>query len=90
MNDSKSVLVLNFGLHFISSINFTSYKHLINRTIELLGETVEDDGISRRRFQGNVVWKSTSAINRYKLANPYYQGRRFMTEQVCVQNNVHR
>ena len=84
MNDSKSVLVLNFGLHFVASINFTSYKRLINRTIDMLAETEEDDGIPRRRFQGNVVWKSTSAINRYKLQNPYYQGRRFMTQQVCI------
>ncbi|XP_031560250.1 uncharacterized protein LOC116296382 [Actinia tenebrosa] len=81
VNESKSVLVLNFGLHFVASINFTSYKRLVNKTIDLLAETLQDDGISRRRFQGNVVWKSTSAINRYKLQNPFYQGRRFMTQQ---------
>jgi hypothetical protein len=82
MNDSKSVLVLNFGLHFVSSIHFTNYKKLINRTIDVLREMKEENGLFRRRFQGDVIWKSTSAINRDRLQNPYYQGRRFMTQQV--------
>ncbi|KAK3732558.1 hypothetical protein QZH41_017847 [Actinostola sp. cb2023] len=90
MNDSKSVLVLNFGLHFISAVTFASYQRLVNRTIEVVHELKEGmDGMLQHRFHGDVIWKSTTSMNREKIANPHYIGRRFMTRQRVVLFNAY-
>lgn len=81
LNNTKSVLILNFGLHFISAIPFESFQKLINRTIEVFHEVKEGvNGFDR--FHGDLIWKSTTSMNREKIPNPHYIGRRFMTRQV--------
>ena len=51
MDNANSVLVLNLGLHYVHTINFSSYKTLIDKTIRLLNDRFKTDGRSWR-FRG--------------------------------------
>ena len=45
MNDEKSVIILNHGLHFITSTNFSTYRQVIDGIVDLFKETrFNDDG----------------------------------------------
>lgn len=88
MGNAKSVLVLNLGLHYVHTINFTSYKTLIDKTIRLLNDRFKTDGRSWS-FKGNLIWKTTTAINKEKYGDPKTNARhstsiRFLTYQVSI------
>lgn len=79
--DEKSAIIINFGLHFVESTNFTNYKKLIDGLVRVL----KDDTISnatRRMYRGTVIWKTTTAINKEKASNIHLGHKRFMTQQV--------
>lgn len=87
LNNSKSVIILNYGLHFISAVTFASYQMLINRTIEVYHDMKKGvNGLGR--FHGDLIWKSTTSMNREKTPNPHYIGRRFMTRQVSETSSL--
>ena len=52
MNDVKSVIVLNHGLHFITSTNFSTYREIIDGIVDLFKEKKKND-------QGEVELKFT-------------------------------
>ncbi|EDO40196.1 predicted protein [Nematostella vectensis] len=80
--DKHSTVLLNFGLHFVSSINFTAYQRLITRVLDMIAEQESDGkGMMQKRYKGGIIWKTTTPINREKFANPHHQARRFMTNQ---------
>ena len=86
MDSDKSVLLLNLGLHYVHTINFTTYKVLIDKTIRLLNERFKTNKKSWR-FRGQLVWKTTTAINKEKYGDPRTNARhstsiRFLTYQV--------
>ena len=86
MDNANSVLVLNLGLHYVHTINFSSYKTLIDKTIRLLNDRFKTDGRSWR-FRGKLIWKTTTAINKEKYGDPKTNARhstsiRFLTYQV--------
>lgn len=81
LNHTKSVIILNYGLHFISAITFESYQMLINRTIEVY-QDMKAGTNGMGSFLGDLIWKSTTSMNREKIPDPHYIGRRFMTRQV--------
>ena len=84
--DKNSVLILNLGLHYVHTINFTTYTRLIDKTIKLLTEEFKTKKTSWK-FKGQVIWKTTSAINMEKYGDPNTNARhstniRFLTYQV--------
>jgi len=96
MDSDKSVLILNLGLHYVHTINFTTYMGLIDKTIRLLNEKFKTNKKSWR-FRGQLIWKTTTAINKEKYGDPRTNARhstsiRFLTYQVrwpqeCKQPN---
>lgn len=82
MNNEKSVILLNHGLHFMTSTNFTTYREVINGIIDLFKETRTDNKGKELKFRGKVIWKTTSAIHRERLRYPHHHKRRFLTRQV--------
>ena len=82
--DEYSAIILNFGLHFVESTNFTNYKKLIDGLVNLLQG--KDNGVTlnltQTRYRGTVIWKTTTAINKEKASNIHLGHKRFMTQQV--------
>jgi len=53
MNDEKSVIVLNHGLHFITSTNFPTYREVIDGIVDLFKEKKKNDqGEVELKFKG--------------------------------------
>ena len=83
MNNEKSVIILNHGLHFITSTNFSTYREVIDGIVNLFKETkVNDAGPVELKFKGKLIWKTTAAIHRERLRWPHIHKRRFLTRQV--------
>nr|XP_058954989.1 uncharacterized protein LOC131782275 [Pocillopora verrucosa] len=78
--DENSAIVLNFGLHFVESTNFTSYKKLIAGLVRVLKNDVTTNG-TWRSYRGTVIWKTTTAINKEKASNIHLGHKRFITQQ---------
>lgn len=86
MNDKKSVIVLNHGLHFITSTNFSTYREVIDGIVELFKKTKENyEGVEELKFKGKMIWKTNAAIHRERLKLPHHHKRRFLTQQVWLQ-----
>ena len=86
MKDKNSAFILNLGLHYVHTINITTYMRLIDNTIRLLTEKFNTDKIAWR-FRGKLIWKTTTAINKEKYGDPRTNARhstsiRFLTYQV--------
>ena len=69
--DEKSVLLINYGLHYTEAINYTNFQNLIHEVIKI-GKTV----------RCKVVWRTSTSLNRHKYSLPNLHSRRFMTSQV--------
>ena len=78
--DRNSVIILNAGLHYLESTNFTNYQKSIDAVIRLFqeGRTAGGDF----SFPGNMIWKTTTALNKQKLDGKHLTSRRFLTFQV--------
>lgn len=93
--DNSSVIILNLGLHYVQNINFTKYRELIDRTIMLFsGGEGGEDGDNGRYYRGQMIWKTTTAMNREKYGDPRTGARhakslRFLTYQVTHLSNTH-
>jgi len=72
MKTRDSVLLLNYGLHFTESLNYTNFKIAIRSIIELL----------RNEAGCQVIWRTTTSLNRHKYSQPNWHSRRFMTSPV--------
>ena len=75
MNEN-SVMILNFGLHFVASLSFARYQTFVKKILVLL---------AKKRSRGTlpeIIWKTTTEIHRERMINPYYDARRFMTTPV--------
>ena len=85
MNDKNSVLLLNHGLHFITSTNFSTYRVVIDRIVDLFkGTKKNDQGEEELKFKGKMIWKTNAAIHRERLRLPHHHKRRFLTRQVLL------
>ena len=83
MNDEKSVIILNHGLHFITSTNFSTYRQVIDGIVDLFKATkVNEKGGIELKFKGKMIWKTNAAIHRERLRSPHNHKRRFLTRQV--------
>ncbi|XP_073248313.1 uncharacterized protein [Porites lutea] len=80
--DKNSAILLNAGLHYLESTNFSNYQKTISSLIRLFDETkvvrrANGDGL----FPGEMIWRTTTALNKHKLDGKHIQGRRFLTYQ---------
>ena len=83
--DEESAIILNFGLHFVESTNFTNFKNLVTGLLEVLqGGNDVTSNVTRPKYRGTVIWKTTTAINKEKASNIHLGHKRFMTQQVSA------
>lgn len=68
--DSKSAILLNYGLHFTEATNFTNFKKLIKEVVNL-----------KDQIKCKIIWRTTTSLNRHKYSMPNLHSRRFMTSQ---------
>ena len=81
--DKNSVILFNAGLHYLESTNFSNYQKTIESLIRLVQETKmvkRSDG--NLLFPGEMIWRTTTALNKQKLDGKHIQARRFLTHQV--------
>lgn len=85
MQRKGSVLLLNLGLHYPVSVNFTTYQKVIADVIKILKDTkINSQGKRVRKYNAKVIWKSTTAICKHKGRYPHKTNNRFFTPQVCT------
>lgn len=84
--DENSAIIFNFGLHFVESTNFTNYKTLINGLVKALQGKDSDakSNVTQPRYQGTVIWKTTTAINKEKASHLHLGHKRFLSQQVSA------
>ena len=89
MQRKESVLLLNLGLHFPISVNFTTYQRLIGGLINKLKETkVDSQGRIFPKYKAKVIWKSFTAIHKENAEVKNKTNWRFFTRQVTSKQNV--
>ncbi|XP_068682501.1 uncharacterized protein [Montipora foliosa] len=82
MNDANCVILLNHGLHFITSTNFSTYRAVIDGIVDLFKETATNEqGVEELTFRGKLIWKTNAGIHRERLEFPHHHKRRFLTRQ---------
>ncbi|KAJ7374436.1 hypothetical protein OS493_007542 [Desmophyllum pertusum] len=82
MQLQDSVLLLNLGLHYPVSVNFTTYQKVMADVIHILKETeVNSQGNKIPKYKAKFIWKSTTAICKHKGTTPQGTDARFMTTQ---------
>lgn len=91
---NNSALILNLGLHYVHTINFTTYTDLIDKTIRLLTEKFNANKKSWK-FRAKLIWKTTTAMNKEKYGDPRSNARhstsiRFLTYQVSATGYLRR
>ncbi|XP_028403713.1 uncharacterized protein LOC114526330 [Dendronephthya gigantea] len=72
--DKHSVVMLNWGIHFAAAVSFTNYKKLIDDFLEMLKSKKR-----QKIFEGEIIWRTTTAIFRERYTNPHKDVRRFLT-----------
>ena len=83
--DKNSVILLNAGLHYLESTNFSNYQKTISSLIKLFDETrMVRRANGKPLFPGEMVWRTTTALNKQKLDAKHIQARRFLTYQVWM------
>lgn len=82
MKNPHSLLLLNFGLHYPISVNFTTFQKLIDDVIVMLKD-------HDRELGPTVVWKTTTAMHKENAEPPRNITHfRFASEQVRLKNFV--
>lgn len=81
--DKNSAILLNAGLHYLESTNFSNYQKTIASIIRLFDETrMVRRANGKPLFLGEMIWRTTTALNKQKLDGKHIQARRFLTYQV--------
>ena len=77
MKGRHSTLLINLGIHYALSMNFTTYQKLIDDVLVILRNRRELGSAA------NIVWKTTTAIRKEKeMQRGNMMIWRFITEQV--------
>ena len=85
LQQPSSVLLLNLGLHYPVSVNFTTFQKVIGQVINLLKETQVDlQGKEVLKYKAKITWKSTTALCKHKGKKFNPTDSRFLTPQVCA------
>ena len=72
--DEHSVILLNWGIHFVYAVNFTNFQKLIDDFIK----TVERKR-RKAKFKSKIIWRTTTAIFRERHPFPHRDSDRFLT-----------
>ena len=80
-NNERSLVIVNFGLHFVESTNFSNYQRLVDGIAKIL---TDKDITGQNKYKGRVVWKTTTAINKERADLPHLHWRRFFTNYVSI------
>ncbi|XP_031560933.1 uncharacterized protein LOC116296952 [Actinia tenebrosa] len=86
--DSNSTLLLNLGLHFVMTINFTTYQKLIDHVIDMLTEK-KPGSEHDLWYKSRVVWKTTTAIMKENASQKQVTHFRFLTSQRILLFNAY-
>ena len=78
MQREGSLMVLNNGIHFAMSLNFTTYQELLRNLIHSLKKTHENN----LNYTAKIIWKTTTAIHQEKNNEKNTTSWRFFTAQV--------
>ena len=78
MQTEGSLMVLNNGLHYPLSVNFTAYQGLIRNLIRSLKRTEEN----KIDYQAKIIWKTTTAVKQEKHPSNKAPSWRFFTAPV--------
>ena len=80
--DADSAILLNLGLHYVMGIPANQFIELMKRVGDMLVRYQQDN-----LYNGTVVWKTTTALQKWKYGAPESNARhakshRFLTQQV--------
>ena len=78
MQTEGSLMLLNNGLHYPLSVNFTTYQGLIRKLIRSLKRTEH----KKINYQAKIIWKTTTAVRQEKHPSNKEPPWRFFTAQV--------
>ena len=78
MQREGSLMVLNNGLHYPISVNFTTYQELIRNLIHSLKKNQENN----LNNTAKIIWKTTTAIHQEIYNDKNTTSWRFFTAQV--------
>ena len=67
MQTQNSVFLFNLGVHYHLSLNFTTYKGLIDNLVRLIKSKMEH----KNENMATPVWKTTTSIEREKALKIY-------------------
>ena len=84
MQKEESTLLLNLGLHFSKTVNFTTYQRLIDDLILILKEKELSQGGIVPKYKCKIIWKSSTAICKEQATSSKRTDFRFYTSQVCT------
>ena len=85
MQQEESVLLLNLVLHFVKSVNFTTYQRLINDLILALKANELSHGKRVPKHKAKIIWKSSTALCKEKASSQSRETEfRFFTSQVWI------
>lgn len=85
--DQNSAILLNAGLHYLESSNFSNYRKVVDGIVRLFdrGKVLQPLWPDMKVFPGKVVWRTTTSLHKEKLDSKHLQARRFLTSQVsCI------
>ena len=83
IDSTDSAIILNFGLHFVESTNFSNYQNLVNGLVDLFKEQGIVGESTRQAAKVHVLWKTTTAINKQRaVLDLHREYKRFLTYQV--------
>ena len=85
MRGQNSVVLFNLGVHYIISLNFTTYRDLVDSVIILLRRKVD----VQHNNKPIVIWKTTTSVEREKARKDLTHFR-FYTRQVTASSPVAR
>ena len=84
MQQEESALLLNLVLHFVKTVNFTTYQKLIDDLILVLKAKELSQGERVLKYKAKIIWKSSTAICKEKASSLKRTDFRFLTTQVCT------
>ena len=86
MRGQNSVFLFNLGVHYSISLNFTTFRDLVDSVIMLLRRKVD----VQHNNKPIVIWKTTTSIEKEKTYPKNLTRWRFHTRQVFASSPVAR
>lgn len=80
--DVNSLILLNYGLHFVQDVQYIKFVEMIDIIIETIREFRQAN-----KLRANIIWRTTTALQKWKYGDPKTNARhgipiRFLTTPV--------